>query len=135
MPPQVDRAQLVIRQGNSGLVILETQWWGANLTDELQNALVNQLPPVGTSNLGRTKLHLTLDVQRFDSVPGAYALIEAKWRLRDREAKVHIECYTKLSTPSANTVDDLVIAHQANITRLSMLIEAAGRSGKCPLNP
>ena len=31
VPPQVDRAQIVIRQGNSGLAILETDWWGASL--------------------------------------------------------------------------------------------------------
>ena len=28
VPPQVDRPQIVIRQGDSGLVILETEWWG-----------------------------------------------------------------------------------------------------------
>ena len=131
MPPQVDRSQLVIRQGNNGLVILETQWWGANLTDEFRNALVNQLPPLGTSTSKRTKLHLTLEVQRFDSVPGHYALLEARWRLRNREADVRMECHTTLSTPSGNTIEGLVSAHQTNITKLSSLIEAAGRKGKC----
>jgi len=27
VPPQVDRPQIVIRQGDSGVAILETQWW------------------------------------------------------------------------------------------------------------
>jgi uncharacterized lipoprotein YmbA len=131
MPPQVDRSQMVIRQGNSGLVILETEWWGANLTDELANALGSQLPqPSGTTS-GRSKLHLTLDVQRFDSVPGQYALIEAKWRLRSRDANIKMECYTKLSTPAGNSIDELVIAHQGNLMKLSSMIEAAGRSGRC----
>ena len=51
LPPQVDRSQLVIRQGSSGLVILETEWWGANLTDEFQSALQDQLgaPAGGTA--------------------------------------------------------------------------------------
>ena len=38
VPPQVDRPQIVIRQGNSGLAILETQWWAASLVDELRSA-------------------------------------------------------------------------------------------------
>lgn len=131
MPPQVDRSQMVIRQGNSGLVILETEWWGANLTDEMQNALSNQLPATSNSTSGRGKLHLMLDVQRFDSVPGQYALIEAKWRLRSRDANVRMECYSRLSTPAGNSIDELVIAHQQNLMKLSSVIEAAGRSGRC----
>jgi uncharacterized lipoprotein YmbA len=30
VPPQVDRPQIVVRQGNTGMAILETQWWGAS---------------------------------------------------------------------------------------------------------
>ena len=43
VPPQVDRPQLVVRQGQSGLAILETEWWGANLVDEFRSALQDQL--------------------------------------------------------------------------------------------
>ena len=43
VPPQVDRAQIVIRQGNSGVAILETDWWSATLADELRGALIDQL--------------------------------------------------------------------------------------------
>ena len=131
MPPQVDRSQMVIRQGSSGLVILETEWWGANLTDEVQNALSNQLPQPASTTSDRTRLHLMLDVQRFDSVPGQYALIEAKWRLRSKDAGVRLECYSKLSTPAGNSIDELVIAHQENLMKLTSMIVAAGRSGRC----
>ena len=79
MPPQVDRPQIVIRQGNSGLAILETEWWGASLVDELRSALVDQL----VNNNPQRKVSVRLDVQRFDSIPGQYALIDVKWRLRN----------------------------------------------------
>lgn len=136
MPPQVDRAQMVIREGNSGLVILETEWWGANLTDELQNALENQLPQASesgpSSGSARKKLHLTLDVQRFDTVAGQYALIEATWRLRAREAGIQMTCHSKLNTPADNSIDALVRAHQDNVTKLASSIVAAGTRGVCP---
>ncbi len=65
VPPQVDRPQLVVRQGQSGLAILETEWWGANLVDEFRSALQDQLGgPVGSG-----KALLRVDVQRFDTVP------------------------------------------------------------------
>jgi hypothetical protein len=42
-----------------------------------------------------------------------------------------MECYTKLSTPAGNSIDELVIAHQGNLMKLSSMVEAAGRSGRC----
>jgi uncharacterized lipoprotein YmbA len=78
VPPQVDRPQIVIRQGNSGLAILETEWWGASLADELRSALIDQL----NNTSGRGNVSVRIEVQRFDSIPGQYALIDAKWRLR-----------------------------------------------------
>src|SRR5690349_10704689 len=78
VPPQVDRPQIVIRQGNAGLAILETQWWGASLVDELRSALADQL----SNSPVQGKYSVRVDVQRFDSVPGQYALMDVKWRLR-----------------------------------------------------
>ena len=79
VPPQVDRPQIVIRQGNNGLAILETQWWGASLADELRSALNDQLSNTGS----RGNVSVRIDVQRFDSIPGQYGLIDVKWRLRN----------------------------------------------------
>lgn len=130
VPPQVDRPQIVIRQGNSGLVILETEWWGASLSDELKSALLNQLS--GTTS--QRDVSLRLDVQRFDSVPGQYALVDVKWRLRTAGAdanKAPLTCRTTLQTPAGSTVDDLVAAHQNNVKRLAGLIS---KMASAPLN-
>ncbi|EJM59025.1 hypothetical protein PMI30_05949 [Pseudomonas sp. GM50] len=132
VPPQVDRPQIVIRQGNSGVAILETEWWAATLVDELRSALVDQLV---NSNLQR-RVSLRLDVQRFDSIPGQYALIDAKWRLRSLGAGVSalITCRSTLQTPSGASIDDLVVAHQNNVKRLAAAISQAaiGASQGCP---
>ncbi|MGC1333262.1 PqiC family protein [Pseudomonas sp.] len=132
VPPQVDRAQIVVRQGNNGLAILETEWWGASLADELQSALVDQLNqhPI---NAGRASLRV--DVQRFDLVPGRYALIDVKWRLRtgraDDDTRMQVSCQSVLQTPSGDSVEELVQAQQGNVEKIASMISASG-SGKCP---
>ncbi|HCS43139.1 MAG TPA: hypothetical protein DIW52_09975 [Pseudomonas sp.] len=132
VPPQVDRPQIVIRQGNSGLAILETQWWAATLVDELSSALKDQLV---NSNPQR-KMSVRLDVQRFDSIPGQYGLIDVKWRLRNLGESDNslITCRSTLQTPSGPAIDDLVAAQQNNVRRLAALItQAAGAAQRvCP---
>jgi len=131
LPPQVDRPQIVIRQGNSGLAILETEWWAASLMDELRSALEDQL---ANSNPQR-KVSVRLDVQRFDSIPGQYGLIDVKWRLRHGESgSAPLTCRSTLQTPSGPTIDDLVIAQQNNVKRLAALINQAASSTQkgCP---
>ena len=130
MPPQVDRPQIVIRQGTNGLAILETQWWGASLADELRSALEDQL-----SNTGGSKVSVRIDVQRFDSIPGQYGLIDVKWRLRTVGASdaTPLTCRSTLQTPSGPSIDELVAAQQNNVKRLAALIsQAAGSPRGCP---
>jgi uncharacterized lipoprotein YmbA len=131
VPPQVDRPQIVIRQGTSGLAILETQWWGASLADELRSALTDQLSNTG----GRDNVSVRIEVQRFDSIPGQYGLIDVKWRLRPIGAADNglQTCRSTLQTPSGPSIDDLVSAQQNNVKRLAALIsQAAGNPRGCP---
>ncbi|MCY1430474.1 ABC-type transport auxiliary lipoprotein component [compost metagenome] len=131
VPAQVDRTQLVIRQGNSGLAILEFEWWGASLAEEFQGALQDQL-----DGGAQRRSSVRVEVQRFDSLPGQYALLEAKWRLRSIGAGNSVAettCRTTLQTPSGASIDELVAAHQNNVKRLADTINQASRtSGTCP---
>lgn len=129
LPPQVDRPQIVVRQGNSGLAILETEWWGANLVDEFKSALQDQLGGLGAG----PKTLLRVDVQRFDTVPGQYSSLEALWRLK-RPNEAEITCRTAVQTPADDSITNLVNAHQANLRKLAQVVRMAsvpGRSG-CP---
>ncbi|HKS11893.1 MAG TPA: PqiC family protein [Pseudomonas sp.] len=133
VPPQVDRPQIVIREGSSGLAILETQWWGASLVDELRSALVDQL----SNTRPAQGLSLRLDVQRFDSIPGQYALMDARWRLRARDASSTLTCRSTLRTRAGPSIDEVVLAQQDNVRRLALLISQAAVSGRtaCPTSP
>ncbi|CAM3947455.1 hypothetical protein CCOS865_04372 [Pseudomonas reidholzensis] len=130
VPPQVDRAQIVVRQGASGLAILETQWWGASLADELRSALAEQLNSADSER----RLSVRIVVQRFDSVPGQYALIDAKWRLRGVGGSATLSCRSVLQTRAGTGIDEVVSAHQVNIQALAMQINQAARDtrGGCP---
>jgi len=128
VPPQVDRPQMVIRQGNSGLVILETEWWGASLADELRSSLEEQL-----SNPGAARLLLRVDVQRFDSIPGRYARMDVQWRLRNLGNEAgSLTCRSSVQTPAAGTLDDLVTAHQSNVRQFVDLVVRAATRKTCP---
>jgi len=145
VPPQVDRPQIVIREGNSGLAILETDWWGASLIDELRSALLDQLSNGAgqqrasllnwSNGAGQQRASVRVDVQRFDSIPGQYALIDVKWRLRalgEPDADL-LTCRSILQTPSGPSIEDLVTAQQNNVKRLAAQItQAASRSRGCP---
>ncbi|MDO7899073.1 PqiC family protein [Pseudomonas citrulli] len=126
VPPQVDRTQMVIRQGSSGLAILETEWWGASLADELHSSLDEQL-----NNPGAAKRLLRVDVQRFDSIPGRYARMDVQWRLRGTQGPA-LTCRSSLQTPAGGSIDELVSAHQNNVRQLVGLVEQAATRNACP---
>lgn len=132
VPPQVDRPQIVVREGNTGMAILETQWWGASLVDELRSALADQM----VNNNPQRKVSVLVEVLRFDSIPGQYGLIDVKWRLRgvNQGDSGLITCRSTLQTPSGPSIDELVAAQQTNVKRLAALIsQASSRTqGGCP---
>lgn len=135
VPPQVDRQEIVVRQNNNSLAILETQWWSATLADEIRSALADRL----LSGTERRKVSIRLDVQRFDSFPGQYALIDIKWRLRNLGDgdNILITCRNVLITPAGSSVDDIVIAHQNNLRKLATEINLTLRNNShhCPSKP
>ncbi|WP_447764973.1 PqiC family protein [Pseudomonas reinekei] len=132
VPPQVDRPQIVVRQGNTGMAILETEWWGASLVDELRSALDDQM----INNNPQRRLSVRIEVQRFDSVPGQYGLLDVKWRLRTGNGSEDVmeTCRSTLQTPSGPSIDELVAAQQNNVKRLAALISqaASGTQKGCP---
>jgi uncharacterized lipoprotein YmbA len=132
VPPQVDRTQIVVRQSNTGIAILDTQWWSASLVDEMRSALTDQM----VNRHPQQKVSVRVEVQRFDSIPGQYGLIDVKWRLRNAGEGdgMLVTCRNTLQTPSGPSINDLVAAQQNNVKRLAALISqaTAGTQRGCP---
>jgi uncharacterized protein len=82
-PPQLNRAELMVRTGPTEVTLLENERWASPVKDEIQDALRLELQRrvVRITGLGHafTKLTLDIDVQHFEAEFGRYALIEASW--------------------------------------------------------
>jgi uncharacterized protein len=82
-PPQLNRAELMVRTGPTEVRLLENERWASPVNDEIKDALRLELQ----RRLGRvtglrpvfTKLTLDIDVRQLEAEFGRYALIEASW--------------------------------------------------------
>lgn len=138
MPVQVDQPQLVVRQDQGALAILENDRWGAPLADEFHDALAYRLErETGSRDLaGMPKaadlpvLSVQTDVRRFDSLPGRYALLDVVWSLtlRDGEQRRSLTCASQIRQPAAADINSLVMAHQQAVGQLAKHIATTARS-------
>ena len=142
MPLQVDQPQMVVRQSGSGLMILETERWGAPLADEFHDALAGQLElKLGTRNLAglpkatdKPVVSLQTDVRRFDSLPGQYALIDVVWSLSQRsdgQKPRSLTCGSVIKVPAGVSMNALVQAHQKAIDQLASQITHVTNNWSC----
>ncbi|WP_458069389.1 PqiC family protein [Rhodanobacter sp. BL-MT-08] len=149
VPAQVDQPQLVVRDGSQGVALLNGERWIAPLGDELRSALstdlARQLHSEDVSALpGNDKplLRIKLDVRRFDSLPGSYALIDGSWSVRlmhgGNGQGGALSCNSRVSETVGAGYDALVQGHQRAIARLAAQIAAAAQSlgnGQTPACP
>ncbi len=149
VPAQVDQPQLVVRDGSQGVALLNGERWIAPLGDELRSALstdlAHQLHSEDVSALpGSDKplLRIKLDVRRFDSLPGSYALIDATWSVRVMHGASGqgsaVSCNSRVSETVGAGYDALVQGHQRAIGRLAVQIAAVAQSlgnGQTPACP
>ena len=89
IPPAVDRPQLVVVVAPNEVTVDEFNRWAAPLDDSIARAVAGDLAALlGASAAaapapGFTATHrVTLDVQRFDSVLGDAATVDALWTVR-----------------------------------------------------
>jgi hypothetical protein len=128
VPPQRPPAD-VIRQGNNGLAILETQWW------ERVWRMVAQCLERSTEQY-RQSMFRCVNVQRFDSIPGHYGLIDVKWRLRPSGGGQRLlTCHSTLQTPSGPSIDELVARNRTTSNAWQPLINQAAGNARCPSAP
>ena len=147
VPAQVDQPQLVVREGGQGVALLGSERWIAPLSDEVRSALsadlARELRSQDTSGMpGNDKpmLRIKLDLRRFDSQPGSYALIEGAWsvRLLHGAHPAALACTSRINETVGPGYDALVQGHQRAIGVLAAQIAAAARllgNGQNPVCP
>jgi uncharacterized lipoprotein YmbA len=147
VPAQVDQPQLVVREGGQGVALLGSERWIAPLGDEIRGALSADLARElhsqdlsGVPGNDKPLLRIKLDVRRFDSQPGSYALIEGTWSVRVLRGATAaaLACSSSIRETVGPGYDALVQGHQRAIGQLAAQIAAGARSldaGQTPACP
>lgn len=133
IPEQVDRPQIVLNQvGGTQVTLLNESQWAAPLADEIRTALSNEL----SRRLGVLDVNvqaapetlplwlITVTVQRFESVYGGQAVLEATWRQMPRngiKGKGAI-CRAQIEVPVGTGMPALVAGHQQAVRTLAGLM-------------
>jgi uncharacterized lipoprotein YmbA len=137
VPSAVDRPQLVVQVAPNRVEIDEFNRWAAPLNETIAGAIATDLSVLlGTPNVAtapRANLdpafRVTIDVQRFDSVPGETATIEAVWAVsRTKDNLTRSGRTIAHERVEGKGFDELVAAHSRALTRLSQDIAAAIRA-------
>lgn len=136
VPAQVDQAEMLVRQSEQRVVVLDNERWAAPLAAELRGAFATDLvATLGTRDVyglphppATTVYRVQIDIRLFDSWPGRHALIDADWSVRGDSEGALITCTSSASEDVGPGYDALVQGHQRAIARIATEIAAAVRS-------
>jgi len=137
VPAVMDRPQLVVQVAPNRVEIDEFNRWAAPLAESIAEAVAANLSVLlGTPNVATAQresfapaYRVTLDVQRFDTVPGEGVTIEAVWAVRGAGGD-HSRAGRTVAHENVQQkgIDVLVAAHSLALAQLSRDIAAAIRA-------
>lgn len=132
LPEMLDRPQIVLRNGEHQIHLLELQRWAeplkSNFSAALAGQLQTQLPDwqlaMREQHSSRdAKWELWLDVQRFDLTPQQSTLLVASWQLRQREGQLSQRGQSSISEECKGCeIPALIAAQQRAIGKLAQEI-------------
>ena len=141
IPPAVDRPQLVVVVAPNQVTVDEFNRWAAPLDDEIARAVAGDLATLLGASVaaapatGFTPTHrVTIDVQRFDSVPGDAVTVDALWTVRPAAGGNGRSGRSVAREPLAGKgVDTVAAAHSRALATVSADIATAIRElGRTP---
>ncbi|KQV91229.1 hypothetical protein ASD15_04070 [Massilia sp. Root351] len=138
VPQQVSRNQLVVTSGAGRVALLEQERWAAPLASEIGQALsLGVTAELGAIDVYRTPTpeqatvyRVSTNVQRFESAPGQYALVDAVWSVRrigSGSGKL-LTCRSAAEEKVAPGYDALVAGHRRAVARIAADISQAIRA-------
>lgn len=147
LPESLDQPQLVIRQSDSAVVVLEQARWSAPLSQELRSALSTQLSrQLGTQDVaglsvpaGREVLRIKVQMRRFEAWPGQQVHLAADWSIaQSSDSQRRVSCHTELTQPAGADVSKVVLAQQRLVASLADAVAAVATrwpQGTCDARP
>jgi uncharacterized protein len=129
VPPVVDQPQIVTQMGPNQVQIDEFNRWASPLKTDIARVVAeNLIKKLGTSRVTTfpqstvdgVTYRVTIDVLRFESVPGEAATIDALWTIRHTADGRSLPGRSTWREPvKASGFDALVAAHSRALDRLS----------------
>ncbi|KQV58094.1 hypothetical protein ASE26_24270 [Duganella sp. Root198D2] len=136
VPQQVARSQLVVTSGEGRIDLLEQERWSSPPASEIGQALSLAVSgELGAIDVFRTQppekatlYRISTNVQRFESAPGKYALLDAVWSVRLAGSAQVLTCRSTAREEVAAGYDALVMGHRRAVARVAADIAKAVRS-------
>jgi uncharacterized lipoprotein YmbA len=137
IPASVDQPEFVVQVAPNRVEVNEFNRWVAPLNDAIARAVASDLvvllgtPEVATAQLANftPDYRVTIDIQRFESIQGDAALVEAVWTVRKTAGGETRSGRTVAREPvQGQGFDALAAAHSRAIAKLSADIAAAIRA-------
>lgn len=143
VPAQLRRPQMVVGTGAGTIDLEEHHRWAGPLAEEIGNSLsLNIAARLGGVDVYRsaapddsTVYRIGADIQRFESRPGDYALVDAVWSVRRLDGSAVQTCRSVFQEPVGPGHDALVAGHRAALDKLAAAIAANVRGqmeGRAP---
>jgi len=138
VPAEVDRPQFTVQVAPNRVAVDEFNRWAGPLNENIARVVAGDLgvllgtPRVATGSLANfsPEYRVSLDIQKFVSVPGKSAQIEAVWVVRKSAGGISLSGRTVADEMVApDTFDALAAAHSRALAKVSSDIAAAIRSG------
>jgi uncharacterized protein len=137
VPAEVDRPQFTVQVAPNQVAVDEFNRWAAPLNDNIARVVAGNLavllgtPRVSTLPLANFSpdFRVSIEIQRFESVPGKSALVEAVWVVRKSSDKISLSGHTLATEPvSEEDFGALAAAHSRALAKVSTDIAAAVRA-------
>ena len=137
IPASVDQPEFVVQVAANRVQVDEFNRWVAPLGDAIARAVAGDLvvllgtPEVASNQLANfvPDYRVTIDVQRFESVPGNAATLEAVWTVRKTAGGEIRSGRTVARVPvQGQSYDALAAAHSQALAQMSTDIAAAIRA-------
>ncbi|RYF08801.1 MAG: membrane integrity-associated transporter subunit PqiC [Comamonadaceae bacterium] len=140
MPEMLDRVQMVVRQGDAGIAVLDGQRWASPLSDELRAALAAELSQQwGASDVsglprkaGAPLWRIKVEVRRVDAWPGRQLQLDSDWSASlTSDASRRLSCTSRISLQAPADYGGLAATHQTAVRHLAQQIGHALQSQAC----